>query len=115
MLLTDFFLFCYAQVVVVAVIRVDKLLELVYSFVSDHIGYSKFLIQFSLFYFLYQGLFGGGGDEKPSPWKDLGILLPPIHSLTHPDEIQTFFLQSLLSLFSLIWVESSPSVVQVNP
>ena len=44
------FLFSYAQVVVVAVIRVDKLLELVYSFVSDHIGYSKFLMQFSLSY-----------------------------------------------------------------
>ena len=38
------FLFSYPQVVVVAVIRVDKLLELVYSFVSDHIGYSKFLM-----------------------------------------------------------------------
>ena len=55
------FLFSYAQVVVVAVIRVDKLLELVYSFVSDHIGYSKFLMQFSFSYCVYQGRLEEGG------------------------------------------------------
>ena len=70
--------------VVVAVIRVDKLLELVYSFVSDHIGYSKFLMQFSLFYYVYQGRWRG--NEQPSPLKDLRILLAPHpHSFNHPD------------------------------
>ena len=82
MLLTEFFfLFCYAQVVVVAVIRVDKLLELVYSFVSDHIGYSKFLIQFSLFYCVYQGRFEGGGTKNLPLEKTLEYYSPPsIHS-----------------------------------
>ena len=47
--------------VVVAVIRVDKLLELVYSFVSDHIGYSKLLMQFPLFYYVYQDRLEGWG------------------------------------------------------
>ena len=55
------FLFSNAQVVVVAVIRVDKLLELVYSFVSDHIGYSKLLMQFPLFYCVYQDRLEGWG------------------------------------------------------
>ena len=78
-----FFFFSFAQVVVVAVIRVDKLLELVYSFVSDHIGYSKFLMQFSLFHCVYQGRLEGGTNNLSlkRPWN----ISPPIHSLTHPD------------------------------
>ena len=83
------------------------------------------------------------GNKQPSPLKDLRILLaPPIHPPRFLDlcsvyfycpfglfdvsdlyllegplfnEIQNIFQQSLLSLFSLIWDESSPSVVQVNP
>ena len=83
--------------VVVAVIRVDKLLELVYSFVSDHIGYSKFLMQFSLNYCVYHGRLEGGRTtfSFKRPWNI--TCPPPIHSPTHPD-FWTFVLSISIAL-----------------
>ena len=85
--------------VVVAVIRVDKLLELVYSFVSDHIGYSKFLTMYIRDVWR--------GNEQPSPLKDLRILLAPRpHSFTHPD-FWTFVLSiSIVLLVCLMYLIS---------